>query len=82
MGWFNPDVSWAELERQMSGRTARDKTVDNPEADSAPGYSHKRPAYAADPSWCSGRASRWCRTPSCTATATSASWTGRAIRRS
>src|SRR5918992_93998 len=57
MGWFNPDVSWAELERQMSGRTARDRTVDNPEADSAPGYSHKRPPYTADaelvqrPSW-------------------------------
>jgi len=49
MGWFNPDVSWAELERQMSGRTARDRTVHNPEGDSAPGYSHKRPAYAADP---------------------------------
>src|SRR5918912_518807 len=49
MGWFNPDVSWAELERQMSGRAARDRTVHNPEADSAPGYTHKRPAYAADP---------------------------------
>src|SRR5918992_363402 len=48
MGWFNPDVSWAELERQMSGRTARDRTVHNPEADSAPGYSHKRPSYAPD----------------------------------
>ena len=48
MGWFNPDVSWAELERQMSGRSARDRTVYNPEGDSAPGYSHKRPAYAAD----------------------------------
>ncbi len=47
MGWFNPDVSWAELERQMSGRSARDRTVNNPESDSAPGYSHKRPAYAA-----------------------------------
>ena len=47
MGWFNPDVSWAELERQMSGRAARDRTANNPEADSAPGYSHKRPAYAA-----------------------------------
>src|SRR3712207_1484820 len=48
MGWHNPDVSWAELERQMSGRTARDRTVYNPEGDSAPGYSQKRPAYAAD----------------------------------
>ena len=47
MGWFNPDVSWAELERQISGRTARDRTAANPEGDSAPGYSHRRPAYAA-----------------------------------
>ena len=46
--WHNPDVTWGELERQMSGRAARDRTVHNPEADSAPGYSHKRPAYAAD----------------------------------
>src|SRR3712207_2703520 len=49
MGWHNPDISWAELERQMSGRTARDRTVHNPEGDSAPGYSQKRPAYAAAP---------------------------------
>ncbi len=48
MNWHNPDISWAELERQMSSRAARDRTVDNPEADSAPGYSHKRPPYAAD----------------------------------
>src|ERR671916_48318 len=47
MGWFNPDVSWAELERQISGRTARDRTAANPDGDSAPGYSQKRPAYAA-----------------------------------
>ena len=48
MNWHNPDISWAELERQMSGRTARDRTVYNPEGDSAPGYSHKRPGYAVD----------------------------------
>src|SRR5918997_21879 len=47
MGWFNPDVSWAELERQISGRTARDRTAANPDGDSAPGYSQKRPTYAA-----------------------------------
>src|SRR5918995_1788837 len=47
MGWFNPDVSWAELERQISGRTARDRPATNPDGDSAPGYSHRRPAYAA-----------------------------------
>src|SRR5215218_10835051 len=46
MGWFNPDVSWAELERQISGRTSRDRTAANPDGDSAPGYSQKRPAYA------------------------------------
>jgi error-prone DNA polymerase len=46
VGWFNPDVSWAELERQISGRTARDRTAANPDGDSAPGYSQKRPAYA------------------------------------
>src|SRR5215203_5519243 len=46
MGWFNPDVSWAELERQISGRTARDRTATNPDGDSAPGYSQKRPTYA------------------------------------
>ena len=32
----------------MSGRAARDRTVHNPDGDSAPGYSHKRPAYTAD----------------------------------
>ncbi len=48
MGWNNPPVSWAELERRMSGRVEirRTATPDNPEGDSAPGFSHKRPAYS------------------------------------
>jgi len=51
MGWNNPSISWSELERRMSGRTdiRRPDTPDNPEGDSAPGYSHKRPAYSPAP---------------------------------
>ena len=47
MGWHNPRVSWLELERTMSGRieSRRPSSPDNPEGDSAPGFSHKRPAY-------------------------------------
>ena len=47
MGWHNPQVSWSELERTMSGRieSRRPSSPDNPEGDSAPGFSHKRPAY-------------------------------------
>ena len=37
----------AELERRMSGRPMPDNSADNPEGDSAPGYSHKRPPYVA-----------------------------------
>ncbi|MCW2809544.1 MAG: dnaE [Friedmanniella sp.] len=43
MGWSNPPVSWNELERRLSGRPV----LDNPEHDSSPGYSRKRPAYEA-----------------------------------
>ena len=32
----------------MSGRARRDHSANNPLADSAPGYSRKRPAYVAD----------------------------------
>ena len=32
----------------MSGRPMPDNSADNPEGDSAPGYSHKRPAYEPD----------------------------------
>jgi error-prone DNA polymerase len=35
MGWNNPDVSWAELERRLSGRPA-------PDGGDAPGWSRKR----------------------------------------
>lgn len=45
-------MPWGELERTLSGRApsiplGTPPTEDNPEGDSAPGYSHKRPAYAA-----------------------------------
>ena len=48
MGWQNPPVPWSELERTLSGRARRDHSANNPLADSAPGYSRKRPAYVAD----------------------------------
>src|SRR5215211_2638117 len=48
MGWNNPPISWRELERRMSGRPMPDNSADNPEGDSAPGYSHKRPPYEPD----------------------------------
>ena len=52
MGWHNPDVPWSELERALSGRTrtfppGKPPTEDNPDGDSAPGYSSKRAAYRA-----------------------------------
>ena len=56
MGWFNPDVSWAELERQMSGRTARDKTVGNPRRTVPRATRTSGPRTPRTPSWCSGRA--------------------------
>jgi len=54
MGWNNPPIPWRELERRMSGRPRErsehsyqkpDNSADNPEGDSAPGYTHKRPPY-------------------------------------
>ena len=53
MGWSNPPQSWSDLERAMSGRRqpeeptppGRRASLDHPGDDSAPGYSHKRPAY-------------------------------------
>ena len=36
MGWNNPDVSWGELERRLSGRP-------EPDGGDAPGWSRKRP---------------------------------------
>jgi len=38
VGWNNPDISWRELERRLSGRPA-------PDGGDAPGYSRKRPEY-------------------------------------
>jgi len=48
MGWNNPPIPWRELERRISGRPMPDNSADNPEGDSAPGYSHKRPPYQPD----------------------------------
>ncbi len=48
MGWVNPPVPWRELEQNLSGRARRDHSASNPLADSAPGYSRKRPAYVPD----------------------------------
>src|ERR671910_432365 len=49
MNWHNPRVSWSDLERQMSGRpeNRRPPSLEHAEDDSAPGFSRKRPAYAA-----------------------------------
>jgi len=53
VNWFNPDnMSWSELERTLSGRPpsiplGTPPTEQNPDGDSAPGYSLKRPPYAA-----------------------------------
>jgi error-prone DNA polymerase len=52
VGWSNPPQSWSDLERALSGRSPVDPapperrpSLDHPGDDSAPGYSHKRPAY-------------------------------------
>ena len=51
MNWHNPDeMPWSEFERTLSGRAPNipmgtPPTEENPDGDSAPGYSHKRPAY-------------------------------------
>lgn len=42
MGWHNPPVPWAELERKLSGRTV-------PDGGDAPGWSRKREPYAPPP---------------------------------
>ncbi len=48
MNWQNPPQPWDELERKLSGRAKRDFSAANPLADSAPGFSRKRPHYIAD----------------------------------
>src|SRR3954454_14327427 len=45
MAWHNPPVPWSELERRMSGR----HPLDNPEGDSAPGFSRRRAHYEPPP---------------------------------
>lgn len=42
MGWNNPDISWRELERRLSGRGQPDPIRDGGDG---PGFSRKRPAY-------------------------------------
>ncbi len=64
MGWNNPPIPWAELERRLSGRSTPGRStpgrkkppkppgshpLDNPDGDSAPGWSRKRAAYEALP---------------------------------
>jgi error-prone DNA polymerase len=51
MGWHNPPISWAELERRMSGRAEPrlPPTEDNPEGDSAPGFTRRRAPYQPHP---------------------------------
>ena len=80
MNWHNPRVSWSELERQMSGRpeNRRPPSLVNAEDDSAPGFSASDPRTRR-PRWTIDLTNRSCRTRSCTATATSASWMGPAI---
>ena len=60
MGWENPPIPWAELERRMSGRSGNrpqptgSHPLDRPEfvncdGGDAPGWSRKRPAYETQP---------------------------------
>lgn len=42
MGWNNPDISWRELERRLSGRP-------EPDGGDAPGWSRKRPKTEPKP---------------------------------
>ena len=86
MGWNNPDVPWAELESVLSGRPRTGSSLTGgPEADGgdSPAWSRKREPYPP-PAGPSGRKPRdpSSRTPSCTATPTSASWTAPATPRS
>ncbi|WP_114559468.1 error-prone DNA polymerase [Desertihabitans aurantiacus] len=49
MGYFNPDVSWAELERRLSGRRRRSEVKPwEHDGDGAPGW-ERRPRYEASP---------------------------------
>ncbi|MGZ8718667.1 MAG: error-prone DNA polymerase [Aeromicrobium sp.] len=44
MGWHNPDVTWAELERRLSGRPRPDKPQ-SPDGGDGPAWSRKREKY-------------------------------------
>ncbi|HEY5820859.1 MAG TPA: error-prone DNA polymerase [Propionibacteriaceae bacterium] len=52
MSWHNPPLPWAEVERTLNWKApsipmGTPPTEHNPDGDSAPGFSHKRPAYEA-----------------------------------
>ena len=78
MGFGNPPVAWQELEARLSGRI-RPFPAEGDGGDS-PAWSYHRQPY--QPPTGVVRGSRRSRTPSCTATPTSASSTGRPTPRS
>ncbi|MFZ0142604.1 MAG: histidinol phosphatase, partial [Aeromicrobium sp.] len=47
MGWQNPDVSWRELERRLSGRP-REMRTGWPDGGDGPAFSRKRERYEPD----------------------------------
>ena len=47
MGWQNPDVSWGELERRLSGRP-REMRTGWPDGGDGPAFSRKRERYEPD----------------------------------
>jgi error-prone DNA polymerase len=47
MGWNNPDVSWRELERKLSGKPLR--TGGFPDGGDGPAFSRKREKYVPEP---------------------------------
>ena len=81
MGFSNPDISWGELERRLSGRPHDGRLVDPLAGDGSdsPAWSRKRAPYVPPtPVAAPGE----CPTPNCTATRTSRSSTGRHTPRS
>ncbi len=82
MGWQNPPIPWSELERKLSDRNRPGRP--EPRRRRQPGVvrasgspTSRRPTCCPS----SSRLSRWCPTPSCTATPTSASSTAPATPR-
>ena len=83
MGWSNPDVPWSELEAALSGRH-RLESVGRRRGRRGrlAGLVAQARAVPAPPTLLRPPLARASRTPSCTATPTSASWTVRVTRRS